>query len=49
MINNSFKDYQSRLVDCMRFFDWLPVSKLAKEMLLAYKEGKQVPTYKLFF
>lgn len=42
MINNGFKDYQSRLVDCMRSFDWFPVSKLAKELLLAYREGRQV-------
>lgn len=42
MLENVFENYQSCLINCIRSFDWSPVSRLAKEILLAYKEGRHV-------
>lgn len=35
-------DYQYRLINCMQSFDWAPVAKLAKEILLARKTGRHI-------
>ena len=42
MPENIFKDYQYRLISCMQSFDWAPVSKLAKEILLTRKDGRHI-------
>jgi D-sedoheptulose 7-phosphate isomerase len=42
MSENIFNDYQYRLIKCMQSFDWAPVSKLAKEILLARKAGRHI-------
>lgn len=42
MLENIFENYQSRLINCIQSFDWSPVSRLAKEILSAYKEGRHV-------
>lgn len=42
MHEDIFKDYQDRLINCIQSFDWSQVSKLAEEMILAYKEGRHV-------
>lgn len=42
MSEQFFKDYQERLIDCMRNVDWEAVSRLAKQISQASKEDKQV-------
>ena len=42
MPDDIFKDYRYRLISCMQSFDWSLVSKLAKEILSAYKKGRHV-------
>lgn len=42
MRDDIFADYQKRLCDCLSSFDWSPVHKLAKDIRLAWKEGKHV-------
>ncbi|MFC1508551.1 SIS domain-containing protein [Candidatus Omnitrophota bacterium] len=42
MRNDVFMDYQKRLCSCLSSFDWSSVHKLAKDIELAWKEGKHV-------
>jgi len=42
MLENIFKDYQNRLINCMQSFDWSPVEQLAQKILSAQKENRHV-------
>jgi len=42
MRDDIFSDYQKRLCDCLSSFDWSPVHKLAKDIRLAWEEGRHV-------
>jgi len=42
MTEKFFDEYQHRLKDCMGSFDWSVVEKLAKKILLAQQENKQI-------
>lgn len=37
-----FEDYKNRLINCLQSIDWSPVSRLAKEIVSVWKEGRRV-------
>ncbi len=36
------RNYKSRLINCMRSFDWLPVTQLARKILSAQRKNRHV-------